>query len=175
LQTFQCLEGVRYYFSMKVQGIILQSVVGLLLGAGIGAVLGFITFAIGEKLNPSGGEFVILLPSGPLMVGIFGAILMGIMGVVIGLITGLFRLGVPSAAGVGILIFALLKGRVIYYDLLSRASDYRQGGHLDRRASFMNSVDLMFLLELVMIGVLVAVVLRHLIVGPGNTSEALDI
>jgi len=64
----------------------LHSIIGLLLGAGFGMIVGFITFAMMEKLNPS--MSLILLPSGPLGVGIFGGVLIGLVGGVVGLIIG---------------------------------------------------------------------------------------
>ena len=147
---------------MKARAIILQSVVGLLIGAGTGAVVGFLTFALGETLHPSSG-FVILAPSGPVGVGILGAVLMGMLGVVIGLITGLFSLRAIPAAGVGILIFAILKGRAVYSDMRSL-----QGGHFNRTLMFTNMAELMLLLDFVIVGVLVAVSLRHLFAGQGR-------
>jgi|SRR5215213_8323070 len=147
---------------MKVRAIILQSVVGLLIGAGTGAVVGFLTFALGETLHPSSG-FVILAPSGPVGVGILGAVLMGMMGVVIGLVTGLFSLRAIPAAGVGILIFAILKGRAVYSDMRSL-----QGSHFNRTLIFTNMAELMLLLDFVIVGVLVAVSLRHLFAGQGR-------
>jgi hypothetical protein len=84
------------------------------LGAGFGAVVGFISFAIMEKLNPS--TLVIFLPSGSLRVGILGSLLIGFVGGVIGLITGASGLRSFHGAGVGILIYALLKARHVYSD-----------------------------------------------------------
>jgi hypothetical protein len=92
----------------------LQSILGLLLGAGFGAIVGFITFAIMEKFNPS--TFVIFLPSGSFAVGLMGGLLIGLVGGVIGLITGAFGLRSFHGAGVGILIYALLKARRVYSD-----------------------------------------------------------
>jgi hypothetical protein len=92
----------------------LQSILGLVLGAGFGAIVGFISFAIREKLNPS--TFVIFLPSGPLRVGILGAVLIGLVGGVVGVITGALGLRAYYGAGVGILIYALLKARRVYFD-----------------------------------------------------------
>ena len=92
----------------------LQSILGLLLGAGFGVIVGFITFAIMEKFNPN--SLVFFLPSGPLAVGIMGGLLMGFVGGVIGLITGAFGLRSFHGAGVGILIYALLKARRVYSD-----------------------------------------------------------
>jgi len=154
---------------MKVRAIILQSVVGLLIGAGTGAVVGFLTFALGETLHPSSG-FIILAPSGPLGVGIMGAVLMGMMGVVIGLITGLFSLRAIPAAGVGILIFAIQKGRSVVSEMQSLAGmgDYPQRGHFERMLVFTNMAELMLLFDYVIVGVLVAVSLRHLFAGQGR-------
>jgi len=56
----------------------------MLIGAGVGAVVGFVTFALVEMVNPSDGGLLILMPSGPLGVGILGAVMMGLVGVVIG-------------------------------------------------------------------------------------------
>ncbi len=92
----------------------LQSILGLLLGAGFGAIVGFITLAIMEKLNPS--TLVILAPSGPLGVGIMGAILIGLVGGIVGLITGALGLRTYHGAVVGVLIYALLKARRVYSD-----------------------------------------------------------
>ncbi|MFN2406753.1 MAG: hypothetical protein ABR594_11920 [Pyrinomonadaceae bacterium] len=92
----------------------LQSILGLLLGAGFGVVVGFITFAIMDKFNPS--TFVIFLPSGSFRVGIMGGLLIGLVGGVIGLITGAFGLRSFHGAGVGIVIYALLKARRVYSD-----------------------------------------------------------
>jgi len=139
---------------MKVSDVVLQAAVGLVLGAGVGAVVGFVTFALGETLNPSGG-FVILMPSGPLGVGILGAVMMGLVGVVIGLIVGALSLRVPSAAALGILIFLLSKARSIYY-------------YFDRRQSLIGMADLFVLLNLVIIAVLVALILRKVFAGRGG-------
>ena len=91
---------------------------GLLLGVGFGVIVGFISFAIMEKLNPS-ASFVIFAPSGSLRVGIFGGLLMGLVGGVLGLITGAFVLRAFQAAAVGALLFALLKARHVYRDFHS--------------------------------------------------------
>lgn len=93
---------------------LLQPILGLFLGAGFGVIVGFITFAIMEKLNPS--TLLILLPSGPLRVGIFGGFIIGFVGGVVGLITGALGLRTFQGAAVGVLIFAVLEARRIYYD-----------------------------------------------------------
>ena len=93
---------------------LLQSILGLLLGAGFGVIVGFITFAIMEKFNPS--TFVILAPSGPLRVGIMGSLLIGLAGSVVGVITGVLGLRTFHGAGVGVAIFALVKARRVYYE-----------------------------------------------------------
>jgi hypothetical protein len=98
---------------------------------------------------------MILMPSGPLGVGILGAIMMGLVGAVIGLIIGALSLRPTWAAGLGILIFLLLKARSIYNDF-------------DRRQSFMGLAELLLLLNLVIIGVAVALILRHLFAGRGS-------
>ncbi len=77
-------------------------------------ILGFITFAIMEKFNPS--TFVIFLPSGSLAVGLLGGVLIGLVGGVIGLITGALGLRTYHGAGIGILIYVLLKARRVYGD-----------------------------------------------------------
>ena len=97
---------------------ILGAVFGLVMGLGVGAVLGFVRFSLGEKFLSRPGLFA-LVPSGALRVGMLGAILMGILGSVIGLITGLLRLRPPYAAAVGILIIALLKRRAAFSELAS--------------------------------------------------------
>ena len=77
-------------------------------------IVGFISFAIMEKLNPS--TLIILAPSGPLGVGIVGAIMIGLVGGAVGLITGALGLRTYHGAGVGVLIYALLKARRVYSD-----------------------------------------------------------
>ena len=146
---------------MKASDIVLQAAVGLLIGAGIGAVVGFVTFALGEKLSSTGSGFVIFMPSGPLMVGIMGAVLMGIFGVVIGLITGGLSLRPLPAAGLGILIFLLLKARNMYLDM----------GSPRKRVISMNIADVIILINLVMTAVLVAVLLQRLFAHEASTSE----
>ena len=89
---------------------------GLLLGVGFGVIVGFVSFAIMEKLNPS-ASFVIFAPSGPLRVGILGGLLMGLVGSVLGLVTGAFGLRVFQAAAVGALLFIVLKLRNVYRDM----------------------------------------------------------
>jgi hypothetical protein len=140
---------------MKASDVVVQAAVGLLIGAGVGAVVGFVTFAFVEMLHPSGGGLMILMPSGPLGVGILGAIMMGLVGAVIGLTIGALSLRVTWAAGLGILIFLLLKARSIYNDF-------------DRRQSFMGLAELLLLLNLVIIGFLVALILRQLFAGRGR-------
>lgn len=93
---------------------LLHTILGLLLGAGFGVIVGFITFAIMEKFNSS--TFVILAPSGPLRVGIMGSLLIGVAGSVVGLITGALGLRTFHGAAVGVAIFALVKARRVYYD-----------------------------------------------------------
>ena len=88
---------------------------GLLLGVGFGVIVGFVSFAIMEKLKPS-ASFVIFAPSGPLRVGILGGLLMGLVGSVLGLIIGAFGLRVFQAAAVGALLFIVLKLRNVYRD-----------------------------------------------------------
>ena len=116
----------------------LQAILGLLLGAGFGVIVGFITFAIMEKFNPS--SLLILLPSGPLGVGIMGSLLIGLVGGVVGLITGVLGLRSFHGAGVGVLIFALLKARRVYRD---------------RRIS-MQGVEVSLILDFALIGALVS-------------------
>ena len=117
---------------------VLQSILGLLLGAGFGVIVGFISFAIVEKFNPS--ALVILMPSGSLRVGIMGGLLIGLVGGVVGLITGALGLRTYKGAAVGVLIFALLKARRVYSD---------------RRIS-MGGVEASLVLELALIGALVS-------------------
>ena len=109
-----------------------------MLGAGFGAVVGFITFAIMEKFNPS--SLVIFLPSGSLAVGLLGGLLIGLVGGVIGLITGALGLRTYQGAGVGILIYALLKARHVYSD-----------GQIS-----INGVEASLVLDLALIGALVS-------------------
>lgn len=97
---------------------------------------------------------VVLAPSGPLAIGILGAVIIGVAGVVIGLITGAFSLRAISAAAVGILIFAIAKGRNIYYAMGS-----------DEKLDLFNTVNLFILLDFVVIGVSVALSLRYFFVG----------
>jgi hypothetical protein len=79
--------------------------------------------------------------------------MMGLVGVLIGLIIGALSLRAAWGAGLGILIFLLLKARSIYFD---------------RRQSSMGLADLMLLLNLVIIGFLVALILRQLFAGRGR-------
>lgn len=116
----------------------LHSILGLLLGAGFGVIVGFITFAIMEKLKPS--TLVILAPSGPLGGGLFGSLLIGLVGGVIGLITGALGLRTFEGAAVGIVIFALLKVRRVF---------------LDRRLS-LDKVEASLIFDFALIGALVS-------------------
>ena len=140
---------------MKASDVVVQAAVGMLIGAGVGAVVGFVTFALVEMLNPSGGGLLILMPSGPLGLGILGAVMMGLVGVVIGLIIGALSLRPIWAAGLGILIFLFLMARSIYNDS-------------DRRQSFIGMAELMMLFNLVIIGVVVALILRQVFAGRGR-------
>ena len=116
----------------------LQSILGLLLGAGFGVMVGFISFAIMERLNPS--TLIILAPSGPLGVGILGAVMIGLVGGAVGLITGALGLRTYHGAGVGVLIYAILKARRVYSD--GRFS--------------MDGVEALLVLDLALIGALVS-------------------
>lgn len=138
----------------NVKGTILQSVVGLLLGACIGAVVGFITFAILGRGDSQRGGMIMFAPSGPLALGIIGAVLMGVAGLVIGLITGVFRLRPTWAAAVGVLIFAILSGRSLYSTMRS-----------EQRFQFIDITYLIILLDLVFIGVSVALSLGYFFAG----------
>ena len=100
-------------------------------------IVGFITFAMMEKLNPS--MSLILLPSGPLGVGIFGGVLIGLVGGVVGLIIGALGLGTFPGAAVGVLIFALLKMRHLYFD----------------QSLSMNSTEISLALDFALVGALV--------------------
>jgi hypothetical protein len=150
---------------MKASDVVIRAVVGLLVGAGVGAVVGFVTFAVGEKLSSTGSGFVIFMPSGPLMVGIMGAVVMGIVGIVVGLLTGGLNLRPLPAAGLGILIFLLLKARTIYLDMGSATKSEPNRGLIS-----INTADVFTLINLVMIAVLVALVLHRLFAS--GTSEA---
>ena len=123
---------------------------GLLIGAGAGALLGFIQFAIGEKLGGR-GSFVMFVPSGPYAVGLAGSILMALVGGVLGLITGALGFGPIQGAGLGVLIFVLLKFRK--YVL----------GHRDDPGSML--LNILLVLDLAIIGAFVAVSLRYLFAG----------
>jgi hypothetical protein len=116
----------------------LQAILGLLLGGGFGVIVGFITFAIMEKFNPS--TLVILAPSGPFPVGAMGGLLIGLVGGVVGLITGALGLRSFYGAAAGVLIFGLLKARRMYHD--GRFS--------------MDRVDAPLILDLALIGALVS-------------------
>jgi len=124
---------------------LLSSIFGLLLGVGFGVIVGAVSFAIMEKLNPS--TFVIFVPSGPLRVGILGGLLMGLAGGVLGLITGAFGLRAFPAAAVGALLFAVLKARSVYRD--ARLT--------------INMADVSLGLDFVLIGLLVALSLPRVI------------
>lgn len=100
--------------------------------------MGFITFAIMEKLKPS--TLVILAPSGPLGGGLFGGLLIGLVGGVIGLITGALGLRTFQGAAVGIGIFVFLKVLRVYRD---------------RRLS-LDKVEASLMLDLALIGALVS-------------------
>ena len=116
----------------------LQSILGLLLGAGFGVIVGFITFAIMEKLNPS--SLLILMPSGPLGGGIFGGLIIGLVGGVIGLITGALGLRPLQGAIVGVAVYAVVKARRVYFD---------------RRVSI-NRTELSLIFDFALIGALVS-------------------
>lgn len=144
--------------------VLVQAAVGMVMGATVGAAVGFITFALGEKLSSTGSGFVIFMPSGPLMVGIMGAVLMGIIGIVVGLITGGLSLRPLPAAGLGILIFVLLKARNMYLDMGSP--------RVNRGLISLNVGEVIILINLVMIAVIVALLLQRLFAHKAGTSEA---
>ena len=162
---------------MKLPSRIVQAVVGLLIGAGVGMVLGFIEFALIEKLYPSGG-LTILAPSGALAVGILGAVLIGIAGIVVGLVTGALRLTIAQAAIAGILIFALIRGRAIYSDLhglITTIWGYFHGERVIGRFVVMDLMGVALLLDFAIIGILVAVFLRQLFGNKPGPSGSIHV
>ena len=88
---------------MQIKGIIFQAAV-VVIGAGSGALLGFISGSLLGKLYPGGLIGFDLDP------GIVGAIIMGLAGSVVGLITSAFGFGISRGAALAVLIYALLKG-----------------------------------------------------------------
>jgi hypothetical protein len=145
--------------------IVLQSLAGLLIGFGAGLVLGFCKLALGEKSSPSGSFGMMLVPTGWLRVGLFGGILMGLAGGVIGLITGALSLGALQAAVVGIVIWLLLKWRTLYSDLRSfprAVGRYLRGERTSPRAILQDIIVVSLVLDLPLVGAIVAVSLRRL-------------
>ena len=130
-----------------LRDLILQAGSGLLIGLGVGAVVGFVTFALLEKFTSRPG--LLIVPSGPLVVGLLGAVLIAIVGSVIGLITGVLDLRPAYAAGVGILLFALKKGHAVLSD---RGSGKK----------IMDITDATLVFDFALIGLLAAVLLRYL-------------
>jgi hypothetical protein len=143
---------------MQLADLILRSVLGLIIGAGVGAVLGFVKFGLAEKLFPSG---LFVVPSGPLL----GALMMGLAGVVLGAITGVFRLRPFHGAALGFLIATLLMWRGMYSNLLGLATAIRQyfaTGYLSRGSILMDLMTLSLAVDFAIIGAVVALSLRHL-------------
>ena len=157
---------VRAERHVRLKERLIQSFVGMVIGSGMGVLLGFVKLALYEELYPSGG-FGILAPSGPLAVGILGAILLGLAGGVVGLITGAFVPHTFRGAALGALIFPLVRWRAIYEIIVSTATaiqHYLHEGYLDRRLIFGNILLLSLFLDCAIIGLLVAVLLRRLFV-----------
>ena len=144
--------------------IILQALAGLLIGFGAALVLGFSKLALGEKISPSGSFGMMLVPTGWFRVGLFGGILMGLVGGVIGLITGALGLGPFPAAVVGIVIWVFLKWRTLYSDLrgLPRAVRRYLRGERSPRSILQDIIVVSLVLDLPLVGAIVAVSLRRL-------------
>ena len=148
--------------------IVLQTLAGLLIGFGAGLVLGFSKLALGEKLSPSGSFAMLLTPTGWFRVGLFGGILLGLVGGVVGLITGALSLGTLQGAVAGVLIWVLLRWRTLYSDLrgfLRAVGRYLRGERTRPRSILQDIIVVSLVLDLPLIGAIVAVSLRHLFAG----------
>ena len=145
---------------------VLHAFVGLFVGVGVGAIVGFVTFAVGEKLHGGGGNFgMILVPTGPLRVGLFGAMILGVVGAAIGLVTGIFGLRPLYAAALGVLIFVVMGRRGVWENIHSIAMAIRgrvPRGFRKRHIMSTNLLALSLALEYAIIGVLISLSLRLL-------------
>ena len=122
-------------------------------------LLGFVKFAVAEKINPSGG--LIPAPSG-LTAAILLAILVGIVGGIIGLIVGAFGLQPYQGAIVGIL-FIVLRWREVS-DLIRRSATKIQYGQRAGHFSsdlILNAILVLLIFDFVIVGALVSVFLRR--------------
>ena len=123
---------------------------------GVAMVVGFVKFALAEKLDFSGG----LLPLRSGVAPIIIAILMGIVGGIIGLIVGAFGLRTYQGAIVG-LLFAAFRWSVIYDDIRSLARTI-QAGHVSLRSIVNEILVLSMFLDFVIVGALVSISVRRL-------------
>lgn len=123
---------------------------------GVAFVIGFVKFALAEKLY-SGGD---LLPLRSGVASIFIAILMGIVGGIIGLIVGAFGLRTYQGAIVG-LLFAALRWNVIYDEISSLARTI-QTGHVSLKSIVNNILVLSMFLDFMIVGALVSISVRRL-------------
>lgn len=123
---------------------------------GVAFVIGFVKFALAEKLYAS-GDF---LPLRSGVGAIFIAILMGIVGCLIGLIVGTFNLRPYQGALVG-LLFAVLRWSVIYDSIRGLARTI-QAGHVSLKSIGNDMLVLSMFLDFVIVGALVSIFVRHL-------------
>src|SRR5262245_33292482 len=86
-------------------------------GAGAGLVLGFSKGALGEAISPSGSFGMMLVPTGWFKVGLFCGVLMGLLGGVVGLITGALGSGPFQGAAAGFLLWLFQRRRTLYSDI----------------------------------------------------------
>lgn len=151
--------------------VVIQALLGLLIGAVAGLLLGFVQLASAEKISPSNNFGMMLVPTGWFRVGLLGGILMGLVGAVVGLITGAFGLGPYQGAAAGLFIWVLLKWRTLISDLRSFTSSvrrrYRRGRRVNTGAILQDIIGVSLVLDLPLIGAIVALWLRHLFAGRG--------
>ena len=78
-----------------------RTIVGIIIGVTFSALVGATSFAVGEKFFGRGiGIFV----SSPRLAAIFGAVFMGVPGLILGVLVGGFKTDVFKSAIIGLLI-----------------------------------------------------------------------
>ena len=135
---------------------ILQAIAGASIGMGVATVIGFIQFALAEKLFFSGDMLPMRFGAAAILI----AIMMGIGGAIIGLIVGAFSLRPYQGAVVGLLFVALRWSAV--YDTIRRLARTIQAGHVSLSLIIDDILVLSMVLDFVIVGALVSISVRRL-------------
>ena len=140
----------------------LRMLVGLLIGAACGAVIGAASFGVSESIF---GRGIGILTKSPLLAAIIGIVFVGAPSAVVGAIVGGFNLGYMHSMAVAVAVGLCM---VTLFLLRSERKYFYEGGYFDKQFFFYDLViNATWLFGLVLVAIVVSALMCRLF-APDN-------